>query len=116
MKFLLLRSLVLAVTLVASTFAASRFQSFELALVPGSSPAVVQKTLGAPSAKMGSDLWVYFNFAQSNPNVDNPAFDTLVVAFAENRVVAVKVTDGRVVRKLLAEYQAQLAASTVAAK
>lgn len=115
MKSILLGSLVLAVTLVASSFAAAPFRSFELALSPGASPEVVRNTLGAPSATMGPELWVYFEFSKSNPNAANPAFDTLVIAFAHNRVIAVKVTDGRVVRRLLAEH-ARSSVAALAAK
>lgn len=116
MNSILLRSLVLAATLVASAFATPRFRPFDLDLVPGASPEVVRKTLGVPSATMGPELWVYFEFSKSNPNAANPAFDTLVIAFERNRVIAVKITDGRVVRRLLAEHQAQLAAASLAAK
>jgi hypothetical protein len=115
MKTSLLPSLVLAVTLVASAFAAVPFRSFELALPPGSSPDVVRKALGEPSATMGPELWVYFQFAKS-PNASNPAYDTLVIAFEQKRVIAVKVTDGRVVRQLLAQYKTQSVPANVAVR
>jgi len=115
-KTSLLRSLVLTAVFTTGSFAAETFRPFMLELTPGSSSVVVQKTLGVPSAKMGQDLWVYFNFTHGNPNAVTPAFDTLVVAFENNRVVAVKVTDGRVVRQLLAQHKAQSVPAAVAAK
>lgn len=87
----------------------SSFESFVLELPPGSSPAAVQKVLGAPAATLGTDLWIYWNFTGPNPNAGNPAYDTLVVAFSKGRVSDVKITDGRTVRRLLAEA-AQFAA------
>lgn len=116
MKPKLLRLLVLSAAVAAYTFAAEPFRPFVLSLAPGSSAAAAQKALGAPSAKLGPNLWVYFDFAKPNPNAANPAFDTLVVAFHDGRVSDVKITDGRVVRVLLAQYAAQRAKAPVAAK
>ena len=116
MKTSLIRSLVLTVAFDACSLASESFRPFILKLKPGSSPETVQKVLGNPSATMGKDLWVYFEFAESNPNVENPEFDTLVIAFTDGKVTDVKITDGRVVRKLLAHYNAQLAKASVAAK
>ena len=115
-SFLLASSLVLAAALSTPAFAAAPFRPFVLNLAPGSSPATVQKVLGAPSAMLGRDLWVYADFTKSNPNAANPEFDTLVIAFENGRMTAVKITDGRVVRQLVAQYKAQSAKSAVAAK
>ena len=114
MKSQILRSLVLAAALAVSAFASESFRPFILNLASGSSPATVQKVLGAPSAVLGPDLWVYADFTKSNPNAANPEFDTLVVAFTNGRVTAVKITDGRVVRQMLAQQQAQSAKSSIA--
>ena len=115
MKSNLLRSLVLTVAFSVYSFASEPFRPFVLNVAPGSAPETVQKTLGRPSAVLGKGAWVYLDFA--NPNAANPAFDTLVVAFTDGRVSAVKITDGRVVRQLLAQQTAQLAqAASVAAK
>ena len=116
MKTKILRSLVLAATLAVGSFASESFRPFILNLAPGTSAATVQKVLGRPSAVLGKETWVYFDFTKSNPNAGNPEFDTLVVGFTEGRVTAVKITDGRVVRQLLAQQQAQAAKSTIAAK
>ncbi len=116
MKTKLLRSFVLTAALAVCSLAADPFQPFSLNLAPGSSPATVQKVLGRPSAVLGKEVWVYFDFAKPNMNAANPEFDTLVVGFTEGRVTAVKITDGRVVRQLLAQQQAQAAKSTIAAK
>ena len=116
MKSQILRSLVLTAALAVCAFADTPFHPFILNLVPGSSPATVQKVLGAPSAMLGKEVWVYLDFSKPNPNAANPEFDTLVVGFTEGRVTAVKITDGRVVRQLLAQQQAQVAKSAVAAK
>ncbi|MDO8542085.1 MAG: hypothetical protein Q7S40_16735 [Opitutaceae bacterium] len=116
MKSQLVRSLVLTVAFAACSFASESFRPFILKLTPGSSSESVRKTLGVPSATLGKDLWVYFEFSQANPNAENPEFDTLVIAFTDGRVTDVKITDGRVVRKLLAQYQAQLAKASVAKK
>ena len=111
-----LRSLVLTAALAVCSFASEPFRPFVLNVTPGSSPAAVQKVLGLPSAMLGKDLWVYFDFSKPNPNAANPAFDTLVVAFTDGRVTDVKITDGRVVRQLLAQQQAHAAKSSVAKK
>ena len=116
MKSYLLRSFVLTVAFAACTLASESFRPFILNLAPGSSPETVRKTLGAPAATLGKDLWIYFEFSKPNPNVANPAFDTLVVAFTDGRVTAVKITDGRVVRQLLEQYKAQMAKASVAVK
>lgn len=116
MKSHLLRSLMFIAALAVSAFATESFRSFELNLAPGSSPATVQRKLGAPSAVLGRDVWVYFEFSKSNPNVANPKFDTLVIAFADARVAAVKITDGRIVRQLLAQQAAHQARVSVAVK
>ena len=117
MKSHLLRSLVLTVAFAACSFASESFRPFVLDVAPGSSPETVQKTLGRPSAVLGKEVWVYLDFAKLNPNAANPSFDTLVVGFTDGRVSAVKITDGRVVRQLLAQQTAQSAqAASVAAK
>jgi hypothetical protein len=116
MKTPFIRSLILTMALASCVFATDSFRPFVLNLAPGSSPDTVRKTLGVPSATMGKDLWVYFEFAKPNPNVANPEFDTLVVAFTDSRVTAVKITDGRVVRRLLAQYKVQSAPDMVAGK
>ena len=116
MKTKLLRSLVLTAALAVCSFASEPFRPFVLNVTPGSSPAAVQKALGVPSAMLGKDLWVYFDFSKPNPNAANPEFDTLVVAFTDGRVTAVKITDGRVVRQLLAQQEAHAAKSSVAKK
>lgn len=116
MKSHLLHSLVLTVAFAACSLAAEPFRPFVLDLVPGSSPAAVQKKLGAPTAMLRSDLWVYADFAKSNPNAANPEFDTLVIAFTDGKVTAVKITDGRVVRQLLAQQRALDSKSAIAAK
>ena len=114
MKTQILRSLVLTAALAVSAFASESFRPFILSLAPGSSPVTVQKVLGRPSAVLGKEVWVYFDFATSNPNAANPEFDTLVVGFTEGRVTAVKIPDGRVVRQLLAQQRAQAAKSSIA--
>ena len=117
MKSILLASLlVLSAAFVQPALAATPFRPFFLNVAPGSSPATVRRVLGAPPATLRADLWVYFNFAGPNPNAANPAFDTLVIAFENEQVTAVKITDGRVVRQLLAEAKAHGAKSDVAAK
>ena len=116
MKSSFLRSFVLTVAFAACSFASDAFRPFILNLAPGSSPEVVKRTLGVPSAVLGKDVWVYFNFAKANPNAANPEFDTLVIAFTDGRVTAVKITDERVVRQLLAQQKAQPAKSSVASK
>ena len=117
MKFILLASLlVFSATGFTPALAAEPFRPFFLNVAPGSSPAAVRSVLGAPSATLGADLWIYWNFAAPNPNAANPAFDTLVIAFADGRVTAVKITDARVVRQLLAEAKAHAAKGVVAAK
>ncbi len=116
MKTKLLRSLVLTAAIAVGSFASEPFRPFVLNVAPGSSPAMVQKALGLPSAVLRKDIWVYFDFSKPNPNAANPAFDTLVVAFTDGRVTDVKITDGRVVRQLLAQQQAHAAKSSVAKK
>lgn len=116
MKSHLLRSFVIIVAFAACSFASESFRPFFLDVAPGSSPETVQKTLGRPSAVLGKEVWVYLDFAKLNPNAANPSFDTLVVGFTDGRVSAVKITDGRVVRQLLAQQTAQLARASVAAK
>jgi hypothetical protein len=116
MKSHLLGSLVLTVAFATCTFAAKPFQPFVLNLAPGSSPETVRKALGAPAAMLGKDLWVYYEFSKPNPNVANPEFDALAIAFTDGRVTAVKITDGRVVRQLIAQHKAQSAAARVARK
>lgn len=116
MKLSLLRSLVFTAAFAACSLASESFRPFVLNVAPGSSPETVKKTLGAPTAVLGQDVWVYLNFSKPNPNAGNPAFDTLVVAFTDGRVTAVKITDGRVVRQLLAQQAGQSVKPSVAAK
>ena len=98
-------SLAAAASRPAAAPSAVEFKPFVLNLKPGSSPAEVRSKLGAPHAMLGADLWIYWNYGAPNPNSANPAFDTLVIAFTDNRVTAVKITDARAVRQLLANAQ-----------
>jgi hypothetical protein len=109
-------AIVLATLLARSAPAATPFRPFILNLAPGSSPAAVLAVLGLPSAMLRRDLWIYQNFAHPNPNAANPEFDTLVVAFTDGRVTAVKITDGRIIRQLLAQQESQTARTAKAEK
>jgi hypothetical protein len=115
LRFLLLAALAFA-AFTPVGFAISStgddFQPFILHLPPGSSPASARKILGAPDAFLRPDIWIYWNFG---PNADNPAVDTLIVAFEQDRVVAVKTTDGRVLRQLLAQAARNAKGNPVAA-
>ena len=97
----------------ATASSGTEFKSFILNLKSGSSSLTVRTVLGSPNAILGPDLWIYWSFGSPNPNRD-PEFDTLVVAFADDCVTAMKVTDGRVVRQLLALARTAKIAAVVA--
>jgi len=108
-SILLASSLVLSAALFTPAFAAAPVHTIALDFGPGASPATVRSALGAPAAVFKDDLWIYWNFTAPYPAAANPEFDTLVVLFTHGRVTGVKITDGRVVRWLLAEHAAQVA-------
>ena len=93
----------------ATNLSTAEFKPFTLNLRPGSSPDATRATLGEPDAMLGPLIWIYWNFG---PNRDNPQFDTLVVAFESHRVLTVKITDGRIMRQLLAQAAARNAKTT----
>ena len=105
---ILLHAAAVCATLAPVGLAAERstaeFKPFTLNLRPGSSPDAARAALGTPDATLGPWIWIYWNFG---PNRENPRFDTLVVAFDNDRVFTVKITDGRVVRQALAQAAAR---------
>ena len=115
-SILLASSLLLSAALFTPAIAAESSRLFVLNVAPGASPEAVQKALGRPAAMLRPDLWVYLDFTTTNPDAANPDFDTLVVGFTNGRVTAVKLTDGHVVRQLLAQQKAHAAKGAVAAK
>lgn len=61
----------------------------------------VIEVLGAPAARVGSNIWIYFDFRADQASVD-PSLDALVIAFKDERVLGLKLADGRVVRAAIA--------------
>jgi hypothetical protein len=96
----------------AASPAAADLEPFTSLLQLAPSPATVRADLGEPDAKLGPLVWIYWNFG---PKRDNPETDTLVIAFKNDRVLTVKITDGRVMRQLLAQAAARNAKTTTVA-
>jgi hypothetical protein len=73
--------------------------------------------LGAPSAELSPDLWVYFDFNPVNPRFRGIAtdhfrvdqFDTVVVGFANDRVVLIRLCHSKPVHDLIARQQREKA-------
>lgn len=82
----------------------------------------VTHMLGAPSAKLSDDVWVYFDFTASNParsdgrNEAAAPCDTLVIGFAKDRIVLIRACESQPVRALLAQLAKSPAAKTTMAK
>lgn len=71
----------------------------------GASRFDVYVELGRPDERLGPDLWVYWDCQATSEKVNRLGFDTLVVRFEADRVAELKLTDGRVVRALLARQR-----------
>lgn len=89
----------------------------------GMNRETVRAMLGAPSAWLSPDVWVYFDFQARRPaalrvNIANPEnHDTLVVAFTKDRVALIRLCDGGPVRGFLAQQgKGKRAAPAIAAK
>jgi hypothetical protein len=103
-----LRLLALAVALAPCALPAARAESknpvvgfvsysssfeafFNPRLLRGAKVSEVLLTLGEPDARVLPDLWVYWNCQTNRDDLNARGLDTLVVAFAEGRVNALKI-------------------------
>lgn len=114
-----MKNLLIATALLAATFStsASTFTTTPDVSLPdymvltsrayagkGMSPTDVETTLGAASAKLSNDVWVYWDFKATNVPAAHH-FDTLVVVFSKGRVTTLRLCDSKPVRAFVAQQQ-----------
>ena len=123
-KYLLLASLVLSAVFTASSPAEDAARASAETLLSfgsnvfartGMSRDQLVAQLGAPSEKLGEDVWAYWDFrAAGLPPATRG--DTLVVVFTQGHVSLLRVTDRASVEAALAKLRANAAKSPVIAK
>jgi len=68
----------------------------------------VVEVAGLPDARVSGDIWIYYRCEIALGNSGAKNCDTLVIGFKQDRVVAMKLTDGNVLRDLLAQKNIKL--------
>jgi hypothetical protein len=76
----------------------------------GTSKDTVLAKLGMPSQVVGPALWVYREFHTDHQEASQRGYDTLLVVFAENRVVMMRVVNGEQLDAMLARHPRELLA------
>jgi hypothetical protein len=62
----------------------------------GDTREAVLTACGRPARVINANLWAYLNYSSSSEGARDAGFDTLLVAFASDRVTALKLVDGDV--------------------
>lgn len=75
-----------------------------LQLHPGNTRDAVLTQLGLPQAAIGEDIWIYGHVQSPDREMRALGYDTLVVAFAEDRISRLRLVNGREVQALLARH------------
>ena len=119
-----IRSLLFAAALAATAFAIDdpiigpatliRFDD-TVYIERGMDRTTVREMLGPASAKLGVDVWVFWDF-RAHRNRQSEKYDALVVQFANDKVSLIRLTESRAVRTLLAQQARKSEAGQVAAK
>lgn len=81
----------------------------------GMSPGELTAMLGAPSAKLAPNVWVYLDFTPVNAP-DRAKYDALVVVLTNERVSRLRLCPSAPVRAFIAGQQAAAATQVVALK
>jgi hypothetical protein len=69
-------------------------------------PDYIRRLYGPPSAKVGADLWVYWNFSGASRAARDAGFDTLAVHVRDGEVISMRLVNGQALRTLLASVGA----------
>jgi hypothetical protein len=81
----------------------------------GTPKETIATRLGMPSQVFGPTLWIYREFFTRFRDADRRGYDTLVVIFADNRVVTMRVVNGEELDALLAAQRRAAALAQSAA-
>jgi hypothetical protein len=90
---------------------AEQFGPYEQCFGRGTPRQEVLRQLGIPGAAIGSGVWIYWDYQPNKRVAVDPAFDTLVIQFADGKVAALKLADGRQIRACLAQRAARAGAT-----
>jgi len=74
------------------------YQKFAL----GATRRSVVEVVGLPDARASGAIWIYHHSGTLQESSNAKNYDTLVIVFKQDRVVAMKLTDGNVLRDLMA--------------
>jgi hypothetical protein len=80
-------------------------------LEPGNHREAVLTQLGLPQAAAGQDIWIFTNTRSPNAGTRALAYDTLVVAFADDRITHLRLVNGRQASEILARAQTRAPSS-----
>jgi hypothetical protein len=124
MNATLIRSVLFAASLTATVIAIDDPISGPATLIRfddtvyierGMDRTTVREVFGPASAKLGVDVWVFWDFRALRRR-QSEKFDALVVQFTNDKVSLIRLTDSRAVRTLLAQQARKSAGAQVAAK
>ena len=71
----------------------------------GAARRTVVAIAGLPDERIGDSIWIYHRCSLSRDHPKTRGFDVMVVVFNADRVAAMKLTDGRALRNLLAQKE-----------
>ena len=80
----------------------------------GASRRDVESLLGAPPDRLNRDTWIYWEFKTTNEAGNRRGYDTLLIAFVEDRVVDLRVVPRQPVKQWLAQQRQRASESRVA--
>ena len=82
----------------------------------GMSKFDVYIALGVPTARLTAEVWIYDGCRLENDPDGKSPFDTMVMEFAHDRLVRMKMVEGRALRAALAKNAKAPPGETVAAR
>lgn len=76
----------------------------------------VYVALGAPTARLSPDVWVYTRCRLLDDPEGRSPFDTMVLEFAKDRLVRLKLVEGKALQAAIATLSTPPSGETVAAQ
>jgi len=73
-------------------------------LEPGNHRDAVLAQLGLPQAAIGRDIWVFGNAESPDTDTRRLGYNTLVVAFANDRITHLRLVNGNQAKEILARH------------
>jgi hypothetical protein len=76
-------------------------------ITPGTARSTVEMKMGSPFLELSPDVWLYHHYQANLDLANQQGCDTLVITFAHNKIVDLKLVNARAVHALAANLEHQ---------